>query len=462
MKQKLTFAMLLLAFLFGTSCKEEVLKPDISGMETTEYLLNIGDKVTLAPSVKNLKGNTYSWWIDGKKVSNASLSYTFEARQPGTFTLVFKAENQGGLAEQAFKLVVEEPIKVTFGKPIYITPKCKVFEIEPVVTGPDRDDYTYEWMLGETLIGTEKNVDFISAVPGKYELKLTVSAGKQKEITTCNVKVEDVKYNAKPISILDYIPAANSYWHLISTGKKFNDYIYPRDEFLKIASEDMKKGIVKSINVGNWGSSVTVGFDHTVVNIKEENDIEISNGNYIPGSLGFYVAYDKNKNGKPDDDEWYMIPPQLNVEDYERTYTFIGNPEFKTINKLRYCIFTYEVTDNKGMKEERKMSRNIYDFAVPLSFPGYFVKDEKIEMKEGWKKSYSIKGKMAKIEMPNFLGSSSIFVNIANAVDEKGKPVMLPGIDFLKIQQIGIIFEGPKKEEVFQRNEILGIKDTHL
>lgn len=51
MKQKILLAVLFTAMFF-TACKEEVLAPDISGIETSEYLLNIGDKITLAPDIK--------------------------------------------------------------------------------------------------------------------------------------------------------------------------------------------------------------------------------------------------------------------------------------------------------------------------------------------------------------------------------------------------------------------------
>lgn len=462
MKQRIIFAVLSAAMLF-TSCKEEFLAPDISGVETSEYVLNIGDKLTLAPDIKNVKGNDYSWTVNGKKIANATTDYTFVARQPGTFDVVFKASNKGGAADKTFKIVVEAPIDISFSEAIYVIPKCSVLEIAPKITGPQRNDYQYEWTLGDAVIGKEKNIDFIEIKPGNYELQLKVSAGKQTETTTCNVKVEEAKYNAQAISILDYTPAANSYWHLTSEGKKFNDYIFPRDKFIKVISEDLKKGIVKKINVGNWGSSVTVGFDHTIVNVAGKDDIALFNGNHIPEALGFYVAYDKNGNGKPDDSEWYLIKPKLNVEEYERTFTFIGKPEFETKGKYRYCTFTYEVKDNKNVTKEKTISRVIYDYPTPLSFPGYFVENEKIEMKEGWKSSYTLKGKMTSITKPNFLGNSMIYIDIADAVNGKGEPVVLPGIDFLKIQQFGIIYDqDPAKGEVTLRNEILSIKDNHL
>lgn len=463
MKQKILFAVLFAAVLFS-SCSEEFLAPDISGMETADYVLNIGDKLTLAPNITNLKGNDYVWYVNEKKVANATTDYTFVATQPGTFVVTFKASNKGGTADHAFKIVVEPPIEISFEKPIYVVPKSQVLEINPKIIGPERDDYKYEWTMGDAVLGKDKNVDFISVAPNTYELTLTVSAGKQTVTTTVNVKVEDAKYNPKAISILDYTPAANSYWHLTSTGKKFNDYIFPHDEFIKVISEDMKNGIVQKINVGNWGSSVTVGFDHTIANIAGKNDIEIFNGNHTPEALGFYVAYDKNKNGKPDDDEWYLIKTPHETENYERTFTYVGKPEFETIGAYRYCTFTYELKDSKGVTEEKTFSQVIYDFATPLSFPGYYVENEKIEMKEGWKRSYTIKGRMLAITEPNFPGGNkTLHINIADAVDEKGTPVVLPGVDFLKIQQFGIIYDRDKtKGEKAQRNEILLIKDNHL
>ena len=462
MKQKILLAVLITATLFA-SCKQEILPPDISGVETTEYLLNIGDKITLAPNVTNLKGNSYEWTLNGKKIPDALYDYEFIAREPGTFIVLFKAENKGGKAEQAFKIVVEAPIEISFDKPIYVIPKCKLLKISPKITGPERDDYQYEWTLGETVIGKEKDIDFIQAKPGDYELQLKAFAGKQTETTTCNVKVEEAKYSSRATSILSYETAANTHWYLTNTGKQPEDYILSYNEFMETISEEMKGTNIPAINIGNWGSYVIVGFDHTIVNVEGRNDIEIRNGKHIPNALGFYVAYDKNRNGKPDEDEWYLIKHPLDLEDYERTFTFIGKPEFETSGKFRFCTITYEVKDSKGVTEERTSRTSVYDHATPLDFPGYYIENEEIAMKEGWKTSYTLKGKMTSLPQPNYSGNKTLSIDIDNAIDKNGNHVTLPGIDFVKIQQIAIInHQDITKGEVSNLNEIAYVRDMNL
>lgn len=463
MKEKILLALLLVATVFA-GCKDEILAPDISGIETADYVLNIGDKLTLAPNITNLKGNNYAWYINEKKVSDATTSYIFSALQPGTFLVTFKANNKGGAAEYACKIIVEEPISISFSEPLYVTPKMNVLPIEPVIKGPQRNDYKYEWTLGDAVIGNEKNLDFIGSKPGNYELKLTVSAGKQTETTSVYVKVEDAKYKASATSIIEYVPAPDVLWNFNTSGKEPKDYILNRDEYMKVISEDMQKEKINRINIGSWGSYVTLGFDHTIANVKGENDIKIGNTTFINGALGFYVAYDKNKNGKPDEDEWYMIKTEQSIEDYERTYT-IGQTKFITESIWESCLLNYEVKDNKGKIEQKECWISIDDNAVatPLSFPGYYVLSKKLYVKAGWKNSYTIKGKMTPITEPNGTPNKSIYINIDNAVNDKGESVKLPGIDFLKIQQIGLINSQADNKEVLSMDNIIHtIIDTHL
>lgn len=75
------------------------------------------------------------------------------------------------------------------------------------------------------------------------------------------------------------------------------------------------------ISLGGYGGYVTVGFDHTIENKAGLRDFRVLGnafysaanpnpdapvgGSCEPGII--MVAYDKNKNGVPDDDEWYEI-----------------------------------------------------------------------------------------------------------------------------------------------------------
>lgn len=85
-----------------------------------------------------------------------------------------------------------------------------------------------------------------------------------------------------------------------------------------------KKGMV---SLGSWGGFIVLGFDHTVINQADKEDIIIYNnamGNFAePGIV--WVMQDENGNGKPDD-TWYEVAGSAfnqpgYVRNYEVTYT---------------------------------------------------------------------------------------------------------------------------------------------
>lgn len=75
------------------------------------------------------------------------------------------------------------------------------------------------------------------------------------------------------------------------------------------------------ISLGGFGGYVVVGFDHTITNVTGKRDFRVlgnafysaanpdsdapEGGSCEPGVI--MVAYDKNQNGMPDEDEWYEI-----------------------------------------------------------------------------------------------------------------------------------------------------------
>src|SRR5690606_38628362 len=79
-----------------------------------------------------------------------------------------------------------------------------------------------------------------------------------------------------------------------------------------------KKGM---ITLGGFGGYVVMGFDHTIMNVAGKRDFRVlgnafyadanpnpnapEGGSCEPGVI--MVAYDANKNGIPDDNEWYEI-----------------------------------------------------------------------------------------------------------------------------------------------------------
>ncbi|GAE21550.1 putative cell surface protein [Bacteroides pyogenes JCM 10003] len=209
MKKKIFYATLLAATFLFIACKEEVLAPEITGMDTgtAEYTLYIGEKVTLAPNITNLHGsNHYLWLIDDKEVATGNLDYTFTATKPGTFIITFRAENKGGMNEKHFKVFVDEPIRIAFAQEKVEVPRCEVIEISPVITGPQRDDYQYEWAIGDSILGNKPTLEFISAKPGTYTLTLKAKADRQTETSSCVVEVKEADYKVFPPKLMAYRP----------------------------------------------------------------------------------------------------------------------------------------------------------------------------------------------------------------------------------------------------------------
>ena len=474
MKHKIFLATLLLAMLF-TACKEEFLAPDISGMETADYVLNIGDKLTLAPNITNLKGNDYGWYVNEKKVANATIDYTFTATTPGTYIVVFKASNKGGAGEKVFKILVEKEIAIAFENTNMTTPKLKVLEIKPNITGPDRKDYEYEWAIGEFVIGKEGTLDFIELKPGDYNLTLKVSAGKQSAVGTCKVKVEDAEYNVSPITFFDFRSAPGNNWLQVA-GQAGNvgyppvEILAPYNEFIAKATENLRKTKRMGFYLNSWGSYVMLGFDHSIINIPLKTDLKVSVDGYgYPNLLSVYVAQDKNKNGKPDD-EWFEIKNvdygNETVKDYERTYTLLKLSAEDVGNNKVLVKYKDEWVDNQ-VDENNQKGKGGFDYEYTFDnpsyglFPGYYLRKDKIEYYEGWPKSFTLKGKLFNKKVQNSWASPAISVNINDAVNHRGEPANINYIDFVKVQRTGEVYlEDGKTLENIERL-ISGIVDLH-
>lgn len=95
------------------------------------------------------------------------------------------------------------------------------------------------------------------------------------------------------------------------------------------------------------------GFDHTIVNVAGKRDFRIlgnafgANANPRPdppfgGSCEpgiIMVAYDKNKNGKPDEDEWYEIRGSGNM-------TAEGEPWYQIAKDKGQDVATYRIRND--------------------------------------------------------------------------------------------------------------------
>ncbi|MGN6420239.1 MAG: PKD-like domain-containing protein [Pseudobacter sp.] len=454
MKKHILCKLLAVVILFAFSCrKEQYRAPAISGVTGDAIVMNIGDKMILAPTITNLKGNTYSWLVNGTQVATGEISYTFAATEPGNFDVTFKVDNKGGTDQQIFKIVVEKTIAVSIAEGITV-PKCSVMEIAPAVTGPERNDYDYEWTIGDSVIGKELNLNFIAADAGTYALTLRASAGKQTSKFTRNVTVTEASYLKNANTLVEYLPSPgkNHNWSIIGYAENWQyggENPLPYNEFLSKASELRKQvGGNNSLFLGGWGGSATFKFDHTVVNVPGKPDMEIAathSNNDLPA---IYVAWDKNKNGQPDADEWFEIKnADYGIEDlpeYQMTFTY---DRTETDTRRFYSYFKWkdnqeeplqgEIVTNKTFTSSKTTSGA---FSTRGFFPGLNVinADTKATaMLEGWPSTFTRKGKRITKDLS---GSVQFYqtrnIDIDLAVNEKGEPVQLPGIDFIKVQKV--------------------------
>lgn len=341
--------------LFASACKKELqVKPSISGGTEDTSILNIGDKVTLAPNITNTKGNSYIWLVNGKETAAGQLNYTFQATEPGIFDVIFKATNKGGTDQQSFKLIVEKPIEISLTDQLKVS-MCNVLEITPAITGPDRKDYEYEWSIGDSVIGKKLNLSFISPEPGTYELTLRATAGKQVVTVTRKIAVNAEQYVKNAYTVLEYAPAPgkNHNWSIIGSADNWkygDEYPLAYPDFLTKATSIRKVNANAALFLGSWGGSATFKFDHTVANISGKTDLELTAFYSNRDLPAIYVAYDRNKNGIPDEEEWYELKNddygQEDIPEYEMIFTY---NKTETDARRIYSYFNWKDKDRKSV-----------------------------------------------------------------------------------------------------------------
>lgn len=414
--------------------------------------MNIGDKIVLAPDINSLLGNTYKWEVNGVQVAVGPVNYTFQATEAGNFDVKLKVTNWGGTDEYVYKVFVEKALNVSLGNssPVSI---CDVVEIRPAVTGPDRSDYQYQWSIGDSVIGKKRDLSFISFLPGNYELKLRVTAGKQSTTSTTAITVNDAQYVRNAYKLLEYLPAParNHNWSIIGAAQNWDfgsEFPLDYNAFLAKATELRKQNAGLSLLLGSWGGSATFQFDHTVVNVPGKADIELT---AIIGNLdapAVYVAYDRNKNGEPDEDEWYEIKNKdYGLDDlpgYEMSFTY----DSTAVDTKR--IYTYyswkdnqpEPAKGQIINQKTFTSSLTYTgaFSVRGFFPGYNMIDaatKQVGLMAGWSNSFTRKGKRITRDISGTgQFSQKVNIDLDLAVNSKGENAQLPGIDFIKVQKV--------------------------
>ncbi|GEP93255.1 hypothetical protein SAMN05660909_05094 [Chitinophaga terrae (ex Kim and Jung 2007)] len=309
---------------------------------------------------------------------------------------------------------------------------------------------------------------FSAVVKGNYKLK--VSAADLVDTVFVTVQQADKTPSPYTAKVFDYLPAPGQFVNEMPKYEAGDTY----ESMVAKAGKALVGDDAGMITLGGWGGYVVLGFDHTIVNVPGRRDFRI-NGNAFgantnprpnapfggscePGIV--MVAYDKNKNGKPDEDEWYEIKGSGNFSaegelwysaavggkldtrtfrNYEMTYNRPVTEEESapegSVSIRNYILWT----DNQGQQGYK--IKNVYH---SQSYYPSWVKDNKITFKgirlaqNGIDESsagnyyvlYAFRYGYAD-NYPNTDDNSGI--DIDWAIDKNGNKVNLPGIDFIKV-----------------------------
>ena len=153
---------------------------------------------------------------------------------------------------------------------------------------------------------------------GEYELILRASQGENHYDYLFAVTVTFDNIEPAPEGATAYITKAVGQFTNALPAYDEGDTQEVMNEKVLAAIGNNKKGM---ISLGGFGGYVVVGFDHTITNVTGKRDFRVlgnafysaanpdsdapEGGSCEPGVI--MVAYDKNQNGMPDEDEWYEI-----------------------------------------------------------------------------------------------------------------------------------------------------------
>ena len=367
------------------------------------------------------------------------------------------------------------------------------------VTSVSDEGLAYSWTLdGETIPGG-KTLDYMFAQAGEYELVLTVSQGEVSYSYTFTVTVtfgdvEPTPEGATPYvtQVLDFMPAVGQFTNTRPAYEEGDTQATMNQKVLDAIGNN-NRGM---ISLGGFGGYVVVGFDHTIENKAGLRDFRVlgnafyaatnpnpdapQGGSSEPGVIR--VAYDKNGDGVPNEDEWYEIAGsahedptlepwyQMAVDngndvnlyrDYEITY-YRPEQEPESQEQWDTYIRWEDNQGNSGYKAKNQFHQQSYFpqwyEGDELTFRGTCLPQNAIdESGQGTNfVLYKFRYGYADNET-NTADDSSI--DIDWAVNSKGQRVSLPGVDFIKI------YTGVNQENGWLgecSTEVMGVEDLHL
>ncbi|CEJ68373.1 hypothetical protein BN1195_00657 [Chryseobacterium oranimense G311] len=359
-------------------------------------------------------------------------------------------------------------------KESYTVDRLKLLNVDPKIEGK------LTWSINDSVISNHLQLDFVSSHAKTYPLTLKVELkGAVKTYqSSIIVNKELTPYSKYISSVFDFRPATGQFINEIP------EYVNGNTEadMIKKAKESLVGENSTMITLGGFGGYVTFGFDHTIPNL-EGRDFKIlgnafwgnsanttRSGSCEPGII--MVGYDRNKNGKPDEDEWYEIA---------------GSEYFKNSTTKNYTITYFKPNENKSPVPGSEFWQTDVEYIKwQDNFGNSGFKTKNTFHTQSYYPlwlsgaSYSLTGTRLKDNFYDQSGTGAYWVgtsydygyadnapnndeasniDISWAVDRNGNYVKLPGIDFIKVYT-GINQEAGWLGEV--STEVAGAYDLHL
>lgn len=358
----------------------------------------------------------------------------------------------------------------------YRIARMQKLPLEPALTGR-----AYRWTVDGTTVSDQRRYIFLADEERTYHIEFEIidpDTPFHFEFTV-DVVHEEVEYSPYIARVYEYRPAPGQFINEMpkyEPGDTEADMVQKAEDCIAGTNDVM-------ISLGGFGGYVTFGFDHTVMNVAGQPDFRIwgnsfyeltqpdrKGGSAEPGIV--MVSYDANDNGMPDDPWYELVGSEYHKPTTRHNYTIHysapadgASPvpdDSGFLDNIHYIAWS----DSEGA--EGFMPKNIFHTqpywpqwldCSELTFAGTCLAPnaEDISGNGSYYVLYCLDWGYVD-NHPNDYADLNSF-DIGNAVDADGKPVRLPGADFIRVytgvnQQCGWLGE--------TSTEICRAQDLHI
>lgn len=456
------------ALFLISSCKKEAAEtpesaPAITGVEAS-YFVAVNDELLLKPTIEN-RVDSLVWAVNGQRAANA-LQYNFKVKEAGSYNVVITAYNRGNITQKVIQITVARYLSQQ-------TNTNTILTLEASGKFAGKNDVKWEVVSAPSDLyrisgnGTPTAL-FTAVTKGSYQVK--ISSGELIDTLLVSVQQPEKNQSAFTAKVFDYLPAPGQFVNELPKYEKGDTY----ETILAKVNKTIVGEETSFITLGGWGGYVVLGFDHTITNVAGRRDFRVEGnafgansnprpnppfgGSCEPGII--MVAYDKNKNGKPDEDEWYEIKGSGSTSpENEPWYTAAITAKVDTRTFRNHEMTYYRPTnETPGTPEGVASIKNYIQWTNNQGEQGYkikntfhsqsyypaWVKDDKLTFKgirlaqngmdESGQGSYFVLYAFSYGYADNFPNNDDrAGIDIDWAVDKNGNKVNLPGIDFIKV-----------------------------